>query len=204
MPLWSVLLLAISVSLDSFTVGVAYSLQGIRIPVSSLLIIGLCTASLLGLSLFLGQSATGLIPGGVARILGGGVLMVIGLGQLLQGLRSCFHQLRRKIRFLAFLDRVGFLKDPGAFDLDRSGSLDRLESVLLGLALGLDALVAGFAASLIGFTWWHIPLVSLVCVGLVYLGSLAGRYHREHWFNRRGSLVAGCLLIGLGCWRLFF
>ena len=203
MPLWSVLLLAISVSLDSFTVGVAYSLQGIRIPVSSLLIIGLCTASLLGLSLFLGQSATGLIPGGVARILGGGVLMVIGLGQLLQGLRSCFHQQRWKIRFLAFLERVGVVKDPGALTWTGPG-LGSVGVSSFGFGLGSDALVAGFAASLIGFTWWHIPLVSLVCVGLVYLGSLAGRYHREHWFNRRGSLVAGCLLIGLGCWRLFF
>ncbi|MDD2629019.1 MAG: manganese efflux pump [Limnochordia bacterium] len=200
MPLWSVVLLGLSVSVDSLAVGIAYSMQKIRIPWFSLLIIGFCTASLMGLSILIGQSTSWIIPEAFSVVIGGGILVGIGSWQLFQGCKSYLRQLRKR----TLIGQLGLIKDPGAFDIDRSGSLDRFESLLLGLALGMDAFAAGFAVAMLGFAWWHIPIVASICVGLVYIGFWVGRRNAICWLSQRGFVLSGLLLIGLGLWRLLF
>lgn len=204
MPLWSSLVLAIAVSLDGMGVGVAYGIRGIRVPASSLGIIGLCTGGLMAVSMSAGQLLASLTTR--AGTLGGLLLVIIGAWQLQQGWRNYLIGLDGadgpllRLRLPALGVAIQVLRDPVQADVDRSGSIEIRESLLLGAALGLDAFAAGFGAAMVGFPFWVVPAVTVACVGFVCVGARLG--HRLASGRRAVFAVPGLLLIAIGLWRI--
>lgn len=206
MPTWSSLVLAVALSIDGIGAGVAYGLRHIRIPLASLAIVGLCTGSLMTVSMAAGGFLATLLPLHRANSVGAVILISVGLWQLLLGWRHYLGQyevstkdrplLHVRIPILGVAVQV--LRDPAAADVNRSGVIDTRESLLLGLALGLDALGAGFGAAMTGFPFWIVPGVALACMSSVYAGSWMGRWAGSRWSGRRGFALPGLLLILLG------
>lgn len=210
MSVWSSLLLVLAVSIDSAGTGVAYGMRGIRMPASSLAVIGLCTGSLMTASMTAGAQFTTALGGDAAARFGGGILIAIGLWQLYRPWRDRRMENRDTTQGDVLLQwrlpilgiAVKILKDPIAADVNRSGTIDGKESLLLGAALGLDAFGAGFGASMAGFSLWVVPIVAVCSMLFVYAGAWLGDRAAAHSLGSKGWVLPGIALILLGIWQL--
>ena len=81
---FSLLFLAIAVSIDSFSVGFTYGLRKMRIPFKAIVIIACCSGIVLLISMLIGSLLTTFLPVSVTDKLGGGILIAIGLWVLYQ------------------------------------------------------------------------------------------------------------------------
>ncbi len=215
MELLSYILFALALNLDSFGAGMAYGARQIRVPLLSLLIISLVSMAAIVISMLGGQVFLSFIPAVLAHRLGGILLMIIGLWVLYQTRRSgqaaaAASQeqnsdpkvIKIHIRPLGLI--VQILREPARADLDSSGVISPGEALVLGVALAMDALGAGFAVSMLGFS---IGLTSLV-VGLghfflTYLGLQAGRSISNCGKGRHLAILPGFILIALGMFKMF-
>lgn len=83
-PIVSLLILAFAVSLDGFGVGAMYGLRKIRIPFLSLVIVSLCSALVILLSMKLGVWLLHFIPAVLAKDIGALILIGIGIWTIYQ------------------------------------------------------------------------------------------------------------------------
>ena len=203
-------LLVIAVSLDSMGVGIAYGARGTRITTLSGIIIALCTAVMMCVSMTAGNFLAEALPRNGTKTLGGIILISIGCWQFLQGWRNYINQssnedrsrplLYLRIPFLGVVMQI--LRDPNLADANWSGTIDPKESILLGGALGLDAFSAGFGAALSGFSLWIVPFVATACVAFVFIGSSLGSRYMGRWLKQKGFALPGMLLIAIGIWQM--
>lgn len=220
MTFFSLLTLAIAVSLDSFGVGVAYGVRRIRVPLRSLTMITGCTALTLVLSVFTGEVISALVSPEITQALGGALL--VGIGSL-----AVFNQVKAQLSGPNHPDDPDFnlegdrsqgrssqpqglgiipkiLDSPVAADFDRSQTISLNEAFFLGLAVSLDSFVAGIGIRLLGYSpWLIIATMALMSSAFIYLGIhigmlIAGR----RWF-RQLPYFPGTLLIVIGLHRLF-
>lgn len=204
-------LLALALSLDSLMVGLLYGLRSIRLSWGAMGIVAGATGLLLMLSMSLGRLiATALPPVSAGRL---GAVLLVGVGiwityQTLRpgrgGLRPAPEPLHKVWRVK--LGSVGIvieiLREPGAADLDRSGHINPLEAVFLGVALALDSTAAGLGAAMAGFSPLGLPIAATVTtLGLLYAGS---RWARLLPIRLEGPWAAlhGVVLLAVGLYRM--
>ncbi len=171
--LWPLVILAVAVSVDGFSVGVAYGLRNIKIGIMPLIIISSISALAIYMTISLGAVIAELFTEQFAERLGGVLLIGIGLWIIYSAYIKCNNHQQdtgkiqdNKLIFSLNLNSLGImikiLKKPVTADLDGSGSIGLLEAIILGFALALDALGAGLGAGLTGFSGYILP----VCIGL--------------------------------------
>lgn len=209
MGIGAAIFFALAISADTFGVGLAYGLRGIRVPAASMAVICLMTMGIIVLSLVAGTSVAGLIPGDLGAKAGAAILMLLGLW-LLTGAWSRHRPAPEraayplvKIRLPSLGLAIAILREPEVADSDRSGVISPAEALGLGVALALDALGAGFALALLHGGQWLLPplaggasLAALTAgLNLGYLGAMRGR-------GLPGELLPGLLLIILGLSQL--
>ncbi|MEK8126758.1 sporulation membrane protein YtaF [Paenibacillus filicis] len=231
LPVFSLLLLALAVSLDGFGVGVTYGLRKIRIPLISIAIISCCSGFIIFISMQIGVWMSGWVHPDLAKNIGALILVGIGLWALYQlyaqrkedsvtdepqvtisslpdpGAAVLASPSTKEIIYIE-LKRFGLviqiLRKPSIADMDRSGTISAYEATLLGLALSLDAFGAGIGAALLGFTPWLTAAVIAAASGIFLgLGLRIGLRFAGVWWMRRISVVPGFLLIIMGIMKLF-
>lgn len=212
----SLALIALAVSLDSFSVGLTYGLRRMRLPFLSIVVIACCSSAMIFAATGLAHGLVAYFTPRMAERLGGLMLIGLGLWGLYQIVKvdggspsgdtpSCLPQ--KKMGKLE-RNQVGMviqvLRSPLAADMDRSGAISGLEAVLLGLALSLDAFGAGVGASLIGFAPWLTALsIGVMSSFFLYLGlKSAPLLFRARWINRLAFLPA-LVLITIGLWKIY-
>ncbi|TVQ07783.1 MAG: sporulation membrane protein YtaF [Leptolyngbya sp. DLM2.Bin27] len=222
MNYFSLLTIAIAVSLDSFGVGVAYGVRNIRVPASSLAIITLCTAITLVLSVFTGEIITAALSPELTQTLGGVLLVGIGLIAILNQLRSQLRSAQATYGLdqppaspsvqpedspsprLGLQTVTKILQRPESANFDSSQSISPQGALLLGLAVSLDSFVAGIGIRLMGYSPWMIILtMAAMSSAFIYAGIrtgilIAGR----QWFKQL-PYFPGTLLIVIGLHRVF-
>ncbi|MFZ5813686.1 MAG: sporulation membrane protein YtaF [Bacillota bacterium] len=208
-------LLALALSLDSLMVGLLYGLRGIRLSWAAISIVATATGLLLMLSMAAGGAMAAVLPPAAAGRAGAVLLAAVGLWITYQTLRSQREAgtaaprpapapLQKVWRLQ--LGSVGIviqiLREPGAADLDRSGHINPLEAVLLGVALALDSTAAGLGAAMAGFSTLGLPLAAgCATLSLLYAGS---RWARVLPIRLEGPWAAihGVVLLGVGLYRM--
>ena len=190
MYLLSSLLLALAVSLDGLFVGMACGWRRLRISRLSLVMVGLVSAGMVAGASRLGYGLLGLISPRLGDFFGSLVLVFLGW-RMLPG-RTRKRQL------------VDLLEHPEDVDTDLSGSIGVGEALVLGFALGLDALSMSFGAALSGSGPYLLPLLVGV-IGPLFLsvGLLAGRQLKLHP-SAPVPYLAGSVLVLVGLWRMLF
>lgn len=200
--------LALTVSLDGLAAGFVYGARKIRLPVAAIMLVCLMSASAMFFSMSLGSAVRLYIPGQLADCIG--ALMLIGLGVYL-----VHHQLRPRVvdeaaerdlfhvRIQSFGLVIRVWHDPLLADSDDSGGINSWEATVLGLALALDAIGAGFGAAMTGLQ----PLLTACMIGvcnalLIPVGLHLGKYLSKLIPLRAMSFLPGILLIALGVWRM--
>ncbi len=219
MELLSIIAFATALSLDGFGVGISYGMRKIRIPVLSLVVISLTSSTAIGLTMLFGHFVSQYISAEMAEIIGASILILVGLWILLQtwskkgshikpGEKSvgehnpeCQTILDFKIEAFGLVIKI--MREPTVADFDKSGFISVKEALLLGLALAMDAIGAGFGAAMTGFTPLLTPLiVGIVKFLMVSLGVILGRRYAVNWLGNRAAVLPGWVLIMLGVARV--
>lgn len=81
----AMLLFAVAVSVDGLAAGFAEGLRGIRVPLGSLLVMNVVSAVVVFLSIGSGRATAAFFTPVVGRLMGGGLLIVLGAWMLLRG-----------------------------------------------------------------------------------------------------------------------
>ncbi|SDE76390.1 sporulation membrane protein YtaF [Sporomusa acidovorans] len=208
MHLFYVLLLGFAVSLDAFAAGAAYGLKTIKLPVKSLLVIGVITALCTGIAMALACYLGSFINTFFAITAGSMLLIAIGSWNILQEYLSKKNTCCPQVNSASFSFRIGrivinIMADPETADMDHSHSISTSEAVLLGLALGIDNMVATFAAALIKPLPIYTPaIMAFIQVFLIAIGIYAASRLASDNLKKRFSYIPGAILIILGLLRL--
>lgn len=81
-------LLVIAVSIDGLGVGITYGMQKIKVPIWAILIIMLCSGTVLLASMTIGNFLEKFISVDIAQSIGGVILISLGLFSLINIIRS--------------------------------------------------------------------------------------------------------------------
>ncbi|MDR3585839.1 MAG: manganese efflux pump [Desulfosporosinus sp.] len=212
------LLMAVALSLDGFGVGLAYGLRRILLPISSLIVIALCTVFAMGTSMLFGSWVTLWLRFIPARLLGASIILALGVFQLARAIwnhnREIFPQavpaiatvlpkmvpepvFKVRLQFLGLVIQV--LKTPQIADVDGSGGISLRESLLLGSALAMDAFASGIGAAMAGMTLSVIGVVALTQIMMLRIGQQMAGKIPEYWTAKAEYLPGAVLiLVGLG------
>lgn len=209
--IFSLLLLALAVSLDSFGVGLTYGLRKMKLPTKSLLFIAICSAASILIAMVFGKMITKYLSPTIAESLGGAILIVIGSWALYQMFRPAKSDQQDHVKKEVIMNFeiemfglvIRILRKPMEADIDQSGTITGKEALLLGIALSLDAFGAGVGAALIGYS----PIFMAVSVAtmsalFVTLGMRSGYRFSDSKVMKKFSFIPGLLLIILGIWNL--
>lgn len=207
--IFSIVLLALSLSVDAFSAGLVYGLRQIKIPLSSKLLISLFSVIYTFIALLAGKSLSQMVPYSFSKLFGVAILTLMGIWIIIQTYvkKETDHLTPTRPNSAKTLLKIGIkslgvtihiLKNPVEFDLDSSGVIDTAESLLLGLGLSLDAIGVGIGSALLGFHSLLIPLsVGLFQLLSITLGFLIGENCALKFdFNQKWlGLIPGIILI---------
>lgn len=207
---WMTLAFALAVSMDGFGVALTYGIRKIHIPFISMLIISSVSASMVGISMGSGKLIATLISPTASSILSAVLLMSLGFWIIF---KAWIETKKNKITeempvFKWQIPSLGIavqiLCEPDLADADASGSISAWEAFYLGVALALDALGAGLAMAMAGYS----VVLSMLLVGLckifmlstgLYLG-LAGTKEK---ITGKLAFIPGMILLLLGIWKIY-
>jgi putative sporulation protein YtaF len=207
----SLLLLACALSLDSCSVGFTYGLRKVHIPIKSIIVISICSATVLVLAMAVGYAASSFFSPGVATKIGGIVLIAIGIWVLIQFFKSdksSDEQLveektlvNLEIKWLGIV--IHILRKPTVADIDKSGTITGIEALLLGISLSLDSFGAGIGASLLGYSPFLMALfITVMGSAFLMLGIRMGKALSSMKWLQRLTFLPGILLIIIGIWKI--
>ncbi len=150
----SVLVLAVAVSFDSLAMGVTYGMNRITIPLGSKVVLSIVSGCSVLISMTIGWLLEQRINPSLATTIGGLIFVLLGLYHLWRNYRPDHAQvlINWRIPFLGLIIQV--YQEPLTADRDDSQTITGHEAVILGGALALDALAAGFGAAMLGLPIW--------------------------------------------------
>jgi putative sporulation protein YtaF len=209
--LFYVLVLSAAASMDALATGVAYGVEGIRVPLGSLIVIGIVTVAFTAVALGGAHLVGRFVDIHAATAVGALLLMALGgyrllLGYLVQddlSVHGAHPHAPRELKIPVGALVIEIMARAGAADLDRSRHISGGEAVLLSLALGIDNFVATLGA---GFGN-GLPSYAPLAMGVVQTAFLVAALHgSERLSDRRvklrASYLSGGVLIVLGLIRL--
>lgn len=200
----STLVLALAVSLDSLSVGFTYGVKKMRVPGFSLMLMSLISAFGMLVSMMVGQSLCSML-GNQCHIIGSAILILMGFFSLGT---TCLPKTKQKdftsISTASPLKMVArVVEEPVEADLDDSGEISIIEALLLGAALALDSLGAGFGAALADYQLVITSgLVGLLTLATLSIGLRAGQMVELPSNSLWAKLAPGVLLVLLGTSKL--
>jgi putative sporulation protein YtaF len=206
-----VVALSAALGLDALASGVAYGLKKIDMPLRSLGIIGLVTVVATGFAMVGGALAGGLLDLRMATVVGASLMMLLGIYRLLTdfltrdtALSEHGHpRMRPRLSFSVGTLVIRIMAKPEAADMDQSKHISSGEAMFLGMALGVDNMVAASAASLGQGLPIYTPLVMGVFqVGLISIGVFGAAWLVDHRVRFRFLYLSGTVLVALGLLRL--
>lgn len=217
------ILYAIIFNIDSFGIGITYGLKNTKIPFTSACILFCITYISMVLAMKLGKSLSLFLPSFVIQYLGGALLIFIGIWFIGQSKRkkeetlvpsSCHSTTPispKKDKVYSFFIRplgitIEIIRNPISSDLDCSKKIESKEACFLGVAMSIDSIFSGIAASTLSINTFLFPfLVAFFQLIFLFVGMQSGakiqsvsRISEKVW-----SILSGIMLILIGISRLY-
>lgn len=207
--MFEIILLVLSVSIDSFIASISYGTNKIKIPLFSALIIDIISTFMLGFSLILGDILNNFISISFAKYTSFFLLLALGLYRLFESILKSYINIKfknstpLKFKFLDFNFVIEVYGTEIKADFDNSKNLSPKEAIYLALALSFDSLAVGFSTSLISINYSIVIILSLT-LGfiLIILGSKIGE-KLILCSDKNYSWISGFMLILLSFLRFF-
>lgn len=170
------IILAISVSLDTLGIAMAYRMAGIIIPCRTRLLIAGMNAVVTSLSVVFGNILEQYLPTFMFHLMGAVILLVLGIK--------------------TFWNALGENKTAD-YDKDHSRIIDLREGCLIGIVFSLDSFSAGLGIATQGFASGFFPLgTALLCYIFMVIGNWC------FYDLRRFNGASGILLVLLALFRI--
>ena len=176
----SLIILALLVSIDSFSIGLTYGLRGAKINMLSRFILILISITFSSVSIFIGSILTGLLSDFIIPIISGIILIIIG---------------------------ILVIYDPIPFDFDHSKQIDFKESILLGITLSLDSVCVGIGSSIgNNFAFLFPFLVTFFNISFLCIGICFGKKFvvNKNFSDNMLNIISGIFLILIGISKFIF
>lgn len=178
------LILAISSSIDSLSIGLTYGIKGTKITFISQFILSFISIFTTTISILLGNLIKEYLTDTISKIIGSGILIFLGILIIIQT-----------------------KKEKESYDFNHSNIIDPLEALALGIALSLDSICIGIGGSVFGLRITLFPiLVTFIQLLFLNLGNIFGNklLKLKHFSSTLCSLSSGILLILIGSIKLIF
>ncbi|UOF92468.1 sporulation membrane protein YtaF [Fodinisporobacter ferrooxydans] len=189
----TILGLALSSSIDNFGVGISYGVSKIRIGFLPNMIISVIAFLFSVIGILFGKYVAKMIPGMFSNIVAAVFLFIVSVRIIMITLSAKKRdsavpkQPRKKKSKLSFAS--DYLKEPEKADFDHSGEISIMESIVLGVAVSMNALTNGLGAGMLGLPPLAISIVSAIFSFLaIWWGVAAG--------NKVANIRIGSLNIG--------
>lgn len=154
----SSLILAISSSIDSLSIGITYGIKNTKISWGSKIILFVLSLIISLSSIFLGYFLNDFISTTIASFIGSLILIFIGICIIF---KTIFENKNKKNNY---------------YDFNFSNLIDPKESIVLGFALSLDSFGIGLSYSLIDANCFLFPVfISFFQILFLSIGSFIGR-----------------------------
>ena len=210
--LLSILLFAISTSLDNLGTGVSYGLRKICIPFSLNLVIAISNSGGNLVTMLFGRVLSDVMRPHIAGLIGALMLSAIGVWIFITGFRKKGRETaltpgppeetsppKRTI----FATLFAALDDPFAAGILCTGKVKLKEGAILAAALTLSNISTGIGAGLIGFNPAITTAAVFVCSVLaISLGMKIGGRSGALMIKGLAEKAAGLLLVFIGVYEL--
>lgn len=180
--IFNCILLALSVSIDSLSIGISYGIKKTKINSMSNIILFAISFCITCGSIFLGYYISALFSPTASTILGSSFLVILGIYNIYKTINKPLTD----------------------YDIDHSNNIDAKEAIFLGLALSIDSACVGIGSGIIGINDIFLPflvasfqLVFLNCGNLV-ANSIAKYVNVSEYAL---SILSSIILILVGIFR---
>lgn len=191
MTFFTIFILALTLSADDFSVGVAYGLNKIRLPFKKLVIMVLGSATSTYGIMLLGSFAFTSLPSNITSWLSATVLGVIGCKMLYTGWKGKN-------------DNVKSVNED-SMDSNNLRVVSFWETYLVGLGLGVDDFAQALGLSLAGF-----PVVLTVCVLevsemiMILFGNFLALKGLSKKISGKLSIIPGVILLLVALYQIVY
>lgn len=210
MNVFTSLLLAITVSLDSLSAGIIYGMKDIKIPLISQIIIAFSTSMAIIISMFFGNILKSFFSPITAKYIGAGILFLLGISSIIESFTKTASSKNKSSQAIATfkLKHLGLviqiLAEPDTADANTSGVIEWKEAVFLGAALALDSFGAGIGISMVGFqVLFTIVMVTVMSFIFLSVGCCVGQKGILGINSEHLNYLPGCLLLILAVIKIF-
>jgi putative sporulation protein YtaF len=187
----TIFLVALTLSVDDFSVGIAYGLHKVRLPLKNLVFILLGSATSTWGIMLLGKFIFTSIPKLIADVIGFIILSTLGGKMIYQGWAD------KKDSEQNIESRL--------LSQDTTKSTNLRQSLSLGLALGIDDFAEALGLGVAGFP---VVLTVLFLEVAELIAILSGNYLAfkglSKKMNRKLSILPGIVLVFIALYQLFF
>ena len=199
MCLLASLLFAVSANVDNFSVGISYGIKKIRIGYLSNLLIAAISALGTFISMYAGMIISRTIPLNVSNALGGLILLILGLWQIIESLVNSYIIKAKTSSKDNKITCEVLLNNPEIADIDKSGYIDVKESISLAFALTINNFGLGISTSMTGIE--IVPTVAftfLFSIFMLFTGYLLGERYLSKIAGKYAPLASGVIIFALG------
>ena len=212
----ALILLAMSLSIDSFGIGISYGIRKISITFCSMLTMSFVSLFICAASAFFGSMLPLIFTKRVSHIIGSVMLFLRGafiIRQTLAGDKPyiCKHKDKAELKnsfsfFIKFLGiTINIIKSPEQGDIDKSNSIEPKEAFYLGTALSIDSVGAAVGVGAVGLNPFLFAAISCAAqILFLILGiMLGGKINFKSSKKNIPALFSGIVLIVLAISQLF-
>lgn len=196
-------LLSLSANLDTLAVCISYGMKKVKLSIVASLLISLITSFGTFLSMILGKFITNFISPKIVATLGGILLLILGLKIVIDFIKK---YKKFKIRRLSREKKIRYsdiLDNPVKADTDNSGDIDLKECITLSIALTLNNVSVGVAASIAGISIFLNTLFTFILTLFnIGLGFYIGIKYSSKFVGEYSDLISGILIIALGIYQI--
>ena len=199
------LFLTLALSIDSLGIGISYGVRKIKFNPTSFLIISLISLSFSSLSLSIGSAISIIFSEKVTSFISILILIILGLFIIKKGLEKNDTIEKDVKNYSVFIKCLGItinvIKTPSSCDLDNSMKIDPKEAFYLGIALSVDCIGVGIAASSLLKIYANLfpAFIMLFQLAFLYFGMIIGkRLKFKNLDESKLSILSGLILIFIG------
>ncbi len=209
--LLSLLILALSVSIDSFGIGITYGIRNTKIYRTAKMILFVISILITSISIQIGGVLNEILSENFTKWIGACFLVLMGLWIISQALSQKKEEVLQSpfptvyqfmIRFLGITIQI--IRNPMSSDLDHSKKIDWKEAIYLGVCLSIDSVCVGICSSMIGCPTYLFPIfVATFQLLFLSIGRILGEKLRfvSRLPENIWSTLSGVLLICIGISR---
>ncbi len=208
------ILYAIIFNIDSFGVGITYGLKNTKIPIISACILFFITYISMVIAIQFANPILLLLPSFISNYLGSILLIFIGAWLILQSIRvrkentftsKASVPLPKSKVYYFFIKPLGItieiIRNPIYSDLNCSQRIEAKEACFLGIAMSIDSIFSGIAASTMNINSFLFPfLVAFFQLVFLFLGIHAGSKIKSisNMPEKTWTILSGIMLILIG------